>query len=97
MSRARRSAAAREGLARKREVITVPTTRSIGTFAVLLAEGLIFGLAGVAIGLADDAPGAVLIGVGLFAAFASAALCSLRRRGPATNLRAAAPDRDNLR
>ena len=46
--------------------------------AVLLAEGSIFGLAGLAIGHADDAPGAGMIGIVLFLAFAFAAFRAVK-------------------
>jgi hypothetical protein len=58
------------------------STRNRIVAAVLLAEGSIFGLAGLGIGHADDAPGAGLIGIVLFLAFAFAAFRTMRRPPP---------------
>ena len=57
-----------------------PSTRNRIVAAVLLAEGAIFGLAGIVIGHADDAPGAGLIGIVLFLVFAFAAFRTWKRR-----------------
>lgn len=54
-------------------------TRNGIVAAVLLAEGAIFGLTGLAIGHADDAPGAGMIGVVLFLVFAFAAFRAVKR------------------
>lgn len=56
-----------------------PSLRNQLVAAVLLAEGLILGLAGISIGHADDAPGAGMIGIVLFLAFAFAAFRAVRR------------------
>lgn len=55
------------------------STRNRIVAAVLLTEGAIFGLAGLAIGHADDAPGAGMIGIVLFLAFAFAAFRAVKR------------------
>lgn len=54
--------------------------RNMVVAAVLLAEGALLGAAGIAIGHADDAPGAGMIGIALFLGFAFAAFKAVRQR-----------------
>ncbi len=56
-----------------------PSLRNQLVAVVLLVEGLIFGLAGISVGHADDAPGAGVIGIVLFLAFAFAAFRAMKR------------------
>lgn len=59
-----------------------PSLRNRLVAAVLLVEGVVFGLAGISIGHADDAPGAGMIGIALFLVFAFAAFRA-QKKSPA--------------